>query len=390
MYLENINGKLKSQEVKIKYDCNGGFDMCGQERMLKLRYAEKNFQDNQGKHVCRKCFMTFKNPGKKEEVKQKIKKTNLERYGSTMPINQEHLIEQRREQFKNPEFKEQWLDKHKKTALEKYGVDHPMKTEKVKKKQQESLMQNHGVDVPLKSEKIKAKAKKTIQEKYGVDNVAQVPEIRSKMAKTTLDRYGVEHYNQLPEMKDYLRENCREWLAESWKNPWSKGITRPEEWNQKQSESITKRILAGDLNPEDKRFYVTGWYSSTKCKKSRAFFRSSLELTMHYILDTDNNIAWYENEPFAIRYEKSPGIIRNYIPDFFAFRFNGIPLLAEIKPAFRMREKEVEYKIIAGEKFCQENGFEFTYIDEEYLAKRNLDLQTLKTLPQVELCQARK
>ena len=41
MYLQSIDGVLQSYEVKIKYDCDGGFEKCGQEVILKFKYAEK-------------------------------------------------------------------------------------------------------------------------------------------------------------------------------------------------------------------------------------------------------------------------------------------------------------------------------------------------------------
>jgi hypothetical protein len=389
MYLEKIDGKLPGHEVKIKYDCEGGFDECGRERMLKLRYASKNFNDNGEKHICRRCFLKAKNPMKKKEIKEKVKKTCLKKYGTEMPVNKKEFVEKRNAKFKEEEFKKQWIKKHRQTSLERYGVEHPMHLDETKEKQKQTMMQNHGVDNPMKSEEIKKKAKITNMERYGVENAAQAPEVRIKMAQTTLQKYGVEHYNQLPEMKDYMRENCREWLAESWANPWAKGIVRPEEWNQKQSQTMTEKILSGEFNPEDKRFYITGYFTSTKCKKKRAFFRSSLELMMHYIFDKDEDIVWYENEPFAIQYEKAPGVVRNYIPDFFAFRKTRCPILAEIKPAFRMREQEVGYKIDAGQKFCKQNGFEFSYVDEIYLKSNSIDLKQLKKLPHVELCKAK-
>lgn len=388
MYLEKTEGKLQGHDVKIKYDCDGNFENCGQEKIIKLRYAEKNFNDNNGKHICRKCQMKNKNPMKRQDVKEKVKKTCLEKYGG-MPMNSKERIEERKQLFKNEEYKKQWIEKHKKTSLERYGVEHPMHLDSTKEKQKQTMMENHGVANPLQSEEIKKKVKKTNLIKYGVENAAQAPEVRIKMAQTTLQRYGVEHYNQLPEMKDYLRENCRDWLAESWANPWAKGIVRPEEWNQKQSQTMTEKILSGDFNPEDKRFYITGYFTSPKCKKQRAFFRSSLELMMHYIFDNDEDIVWYENEPFAIQYEKAPGVIRNYIPDFFAFRKSKCPLLAEIKPAFRMREQEVGHKVDAGQKFCEQNGFEFMYIDEKYLRSNSIELKQLKILTHVELCQVK-
>jgi hypothetical protein len=261
-----------------------------------------------------------------------------------------------------------------------------MKGKVSKENIKKSMQEKYGVDHPYQSPEIMAKMKANNLVKYGVENVASLPETQIKMAKTTLERYGVEHYNQLPEMKDYLRNNCKEWLAESYAagGP-NKGIARPEEWNQKQSQTMTNKILNGEFNPEDKRFYITGYYTSLKCKKQKAFFRSSLELRMHYVLDYDEIVKWYENEPFAISYEKAPGVIRNYIPDFFVYRKHAKPWLLEIKPAFRMREQEVGYKIDAGKLFCEQNGFEFLYIDEHYLSSNSISLDELRDLPQVEI-----
>lgn len=386
MYMQEIKNILQSHEVKIKYDCSGGYENCGQEKMLKFRYAEKNIRDNDGKHICRKCQLKNNNPMKNKEVQAKVKRTCMERYGSTLPINSQDNIEKRREKFQDEEYKRKWVEKHKQTSLERYGVEHPMLTEAVREKQKQTMQEKYGVDHPYQSPEIMAKMKANNMQKYGVEYVAQLPEVIIKMAQTTLQRYGVEHYNQLPEMKNYLRENCRDWLAESYASGGpNKGVPRPEEWNQKQSETMTEKILRGEFNPEDKRFYITGYYTSKKCKKQKAFFRSSLELKMHYVLDHDETVEWYENEPFSISYEKTHGIIRNYIPDFFAYRKNAKPWLLEIKPAFRMREEEVVCKINAGKLFCEQNNFEFLYIDENYLAINSISLDELSILPQVEI-----
>ena len=336
MYLQEIpKGILPGQRVKIKYDCNGGFKMCGKESTPLYKVAKKNADAHGGKHICRSCQMRANNPAKRKEVQEKIKKTCLERYGAETAMNTEENIEKRRKLFEDPVFKAEWLEKHRQTSLERYGVEHPMQTEGAKENQKATMQEKYGVDHPYQSPEIMAKMRAKNKKKYGVENVASLPEVQIKMAQTTLERHGVEHYNQLPEMQEYLREHCREWLVESWANPWAKGITRPEEWNRKQSETMTKKILNGEFNPEDKRFYCTGYYLSPKCKKHKAFFRSSLELMMHYLLDIAQDVLWYENEPFAILYEPSPGITRNYIPDFFVFRVEKKPLLLEIKPAFQ-------------------------------------------------------
>ena len=393
MFVEEIPDDVKTTtNVAIRYDCNGGFKRCGKLWTLKHKDAKKNFDANDGKHICRQCTLRAKNPMKCKAVRDKVKKTTLERHGTTCVMNTTENVAKRNEKmFGTEEAVKNIVTKRRKTSQERYGADHPMKTKKVQNKQKKAIRKKYGVDNPLQNAEVLKKQQQTIRDRYGVDNIAQLPETQDKMAKTMFERYGVEHYNELPEMKQYLREHCTEWLKKSYEagGP-NKGVPRPEAWNIKQSNTMTQKILNGEFNPEDKRFYVTGYYKSEKCKKEMAFFRSSLELKMHYLLDTDEDILWYENEPFSIPYEKAPGIIRNYVPDFFAFRRNNNPLLIEIKPAFRMREAEVKYKVKAGEKFCKKNGFEFSYIDEKFLKENSLTLNELKVLKHVEITQLKK
>ena len=387
MFLEPIEGKLPSQRIKIRYDCDGGNDRCGKECDVLLKVAEKNFGDNGGKHICRSCQLKAKNPMYVETTKEKVKQTNLEKYGATCALNSEENIKKRVEQmFGTEKAVQEIVAKRKKTSQERYGADHIMKTDEGKRRVRQTFRSKYDTDAPLQNPAIMAKMKQTNLERYGVENVGQVPEVRIKMAQTTLERYGVKHYNQLPEMKDYLREHCKEWLAESYAagGP-AKGIIRPEAWNQKQSLTMAEKLLRGELNPEDKRFFVTGYYKSTKCKKPMAFFRSSLELMMHWILDHDKQVVWYENEPFAIRYEKETGQFRHYIPDFFVFRKDGKPRLVEIKPAFKMREKEVAIKVRAGNTYAEEHGMDFAYVDEKYLRANSPKLADLQLMDNVQM-----
>jgi hypothetical protein len=355
MYLEKIEGKLPGHEVKIKYDCDGGFDECGRERMLKLRYAEKNFRDNEGKHICRKCFLKSKNPMKKKEIKEKAKKTCLKKYGTEMPMNKKELVEKRKAKFKDEDFKKQWVEKHRQTSLERYGVEHPMHLDETKERQRQTVQDKYGVDNPMQAEEIKKKARKTNLERYGVENAAQAPEVRVKMAQTTLQRYGVEHYNQLPEMKDYLRENCKEWLAESWANPWAKGIVRPEEWNQKQRETITELILQGKWNAGHKNTW-RGNYDSIKCKKSNPMFRSGFELIYHWHLDHSELVEWYDYEPFCIPYKKDNGNIGLYFPDFLVkYQNNSVLSLCEIKADYLHDSLETQMKYDCAREYVKNN-----------------------------------
>ena len=246
MYAEEIPDDAKTTtKIFIRYDCDGGHERCGKVWPLKYKDAKKNFEKNGGKHICRQCTLKNNNPASCPEVRKKMKKTCLERYGATTALNTKENTEARVEKmFGTEEAVKEIVEKRRKTNKEKYGTDHPMQNDDIKAKQQAVLTERYGTHVPLQNEEIKAKMQKTVQDRYGVTNVALLPEVRAKMARTMYENYGVEHYNQLPEMRNYLRENCPQWLQESWEagGP-NKGVPRPEEWSEKQRETVVRLMM---------------------------------------------------------------------------------------------------------------------------------------------------
>jgi hypothetical protein len=381
MYPEELPKTLfTSTLVKIKYDC------CEKEHTLKWVAADKNYVKNGGKHICRPCWLKSEsNPARSQAVKDKIKKTQFEKFGGYAINTPENVAKRNEIMFGTQEAIDKRNEKTKQTNQERYGADHIMKTEEGQERQRSVIREKYGVDFPLQSEKVKERMKETCQERYGVDNPMKLPENQIKVAESILDKYGVKYYNQLPEMREYMREHCKNWLKESWENPWAKGTTRSEEWNEKQSKTMANKIVAGEFNPEDQRFYITGYFHSDKCKKPNAFFRSGLELLTHWFLHTSEDVKWYENEPFLIKYINEDGNTRRYIPDFFVERVNHIPWLLEIKPAFRMKEEKTKYKIEAAEKYAKENNVEFFYIDEKFLKNLGFKIEEIKNKPNVEV-----
>lgn len=379
MYLEEIAGKLPDQDVRIKYDCSGGFKMCGQERTMNIGWAESNFISNGGKHICRSCVLSANNPMRKKEVQDKIKKTCLEKYGTEMPVNKKELVEKRKAKFKDEEFKKQWVEKHRQTSLERYGVEHPMRLEETKKRQKKTVQEKYGVDHAMQSEEIKKKTRKTNLERYGVENAAQSPEVRAKMAQTTLKRYGVEHYNQLPEMKDYLRDNCREWLAESWANPWAKGTVRPEDWNQRQRETIAE-LIVNDEWAASYKSSKKGRYTSAKCTNSKTpMFRSAYELKVHIWLDNDDSVEGYEYEPYIIPYQDAEGKKRYYFPDFL-IKFLGEEklLLLEVKNDYASSLAINVSKDLAAKDFAIENNLRYELWLDSKIESLLIDPETVQ------------
>lgn len=323
---------LPSTPVEIKYDCDGGFERCGKLWTLKYKDAQKNFEKNNKKHVCRQCSLKNNNPASDPKVRAKMKKTCLERYGTEMPLNSEDNIATRMEKMFGTESSTQDIvDKRKKTSKERYGTDHPMQNDDIKTKHQAVMIEKYGVPVPLQNEEIKAKMQQTVLDRYGVTNIAMLPEVQVKMSKTMLENYGVEHYNKLPEMKQYLREHCVEWLKESWESGGpNKGIIRPEEWNEKQRQTVMRLIDSGKWNSGPKSS-IKGKYKSNKCRRKNPMFRSSYELKVHWFFDNDPKTEWYDYEPFRISYYDTERKLRYYIVDFIVKYKGKQPKAIEVK-----------------------------------------------------------
>lgn len=74
-----------------------------------------------------------------------------------------------------------------------------------------SNLEKYGVEFPYQSEKIREKSILTTLSRYGVDNPFKLEEFKEKIRKTHLDKYGVEYYSQREDMKkklsDYMKNN---------------------------------------------------------------------------------------------------------------------------------------------------------------------------------------
>ena len=93
-------------------------------------------------------------------------------------------------------------DKIKETNLERYGVENTFQSEEKKIKIKETNLKKHGVEYPSQSSKVRDKVKKTNLKNFGFEHVIQSSEIKEKIKQTNLERYGVENYNQNNEVRE--------------------------------------------------------------------------------------------------------------------------------------------------------------------------------------------
>lgn len=379
MYMQELPETLfTTTKVKIKYDC------CGIEREMKWVDASKNYIKNNSKHICKKCWLkSDDNPSKKPEVQMKIAATIDEKYGGVLPMNSQEAIESRKQQFEDPNFVEQRNQKRIKTSIERYGAEHHMKTEEGKNTQKEAMIAKYGVEHPLQSPAIVAKMLQTVQERHGINNVMQIPEVMEKQQQTTFDAYGVKHYNQLPEAKEYLRENCTTWLADSYANPWAKGITRPEEWNERNRQAVRTLMQEGKWHGG----FISnmrGRFPAWKCRKEMPRFLSSLELKLHYYLNHCDNVEYYDYEGLIISYVKpSDNKEHDYYPDFqIKYYGDNVIHVQETKAYLQKDNLDVIAKQNYAINYCNSNNMRYSIIfDEDVNNIVQKDFEDIKKFP---------
>jgi hypothetical protein len=352
-------------------------DITGKTKKTRYGAAKANVARNNGQYITNWGLAKLNNPMSRQDVKEKVKQTNLERYGATTALNLPENLEKRKALFEDAEFVKKRTEKHKQTCIEKYGVEHHMHTDELKEKVKNKNLEKYGTVAPLQNPEILAKAQATNLERYGDVCSLNNPDVKAKALKSLFEHYGVEYYNQLPEMKDYLRENCTTWLAESYANPWAKGVPKTDEQRQKQSETVMDLIGEGNWNVGAK-YSIKGIYTiSKKCRRNNPIFRSSYELKTHYHLDNDDTVEWYDYEPFKVQYVDAEGKKRNYAIDFVVKYNNRDKLIAvEVKNDYDMKRFKECGKEAAFINECSQ------YIDleiwsNEKIKSLNLDLEEL-------------
>lgn len=95
--------------------------------------------------------------------------------------------------------------KIKETNLKKYGVECSLQLDITKERRKEvGHTDKWRESVTKANKKSVGKIRKTIKEKYGVENISQLSEVREKVKLTNLQKYGSEHYSQSIEYKNRM------------------------------------------------------------------------------------------------------------------------------------------------------------------------------------------
>ena len=166
-------GKKITKEIKIK----SNLEKYGVEHTSQLKEVTDKRTKNRADHVneiqqhVRESL--YKKYGAYDvmhipHILQKIKNTNLKKFGVEFPLQQ--LKKENSEIYQ----------KISQTCINKFGVDSPLKNKEVREKIKQTNIQKYGVDNPLKNKEIREKIKQTNIQKYGVDNPLKNKEIWKK------------------------------------------------------------------------------------------------------------------------------------------------------------------------------------------------------------------
>lgn len=116
---------------------------------------------------------------KQDDIINKTNNTIIEKYGSIENYNKIRF------------------QKIRKTNLEKYGVEYPLQSKSILKKTQETVKDKYGVSCTLLLENIKDKARSTNIKKYGVEKYTN----REKYVETRKKQYIKEHDDIIDRIK---------------------------------------------------------------------------------------------------------------------------------------------------------------------------------------------
>lgn len=202
---------LNSREERICLECGGKFSVrkkttnkiCSDD--CRKKWAQR--PENKKNRLDKSSEAVFNKYGVKsslmlDEVKDKIKKSKIEKYGNENFVNYEKAkktnlnryghehtlsIDEIRDKGKNTK-KIKYDDenfnnreKAKKTTFEKFGVDFAIQNESILKKQKETNLSKYGAENPLKNDDVKKKKNETNLNKYGFENPSQNEKIKEKI-----------------------------------------------------------------------------------------------------------------------------------------------------------------------------------------------------------------
>lgn len=184
---------IQNPQLHLK---GSGCPICGQEK-YKQTLIEKYGVDNpmKLKSIAQKMSTTVKSKSEdeKDASLKKRKSTNLKRYGfESASQNPEIIAKIQKSIFENNDIDE-IKAKIEKTCLERYGSKTFLSSDYAREKIKETNIEKYNGPAPMCSDEIKQKTSETVKERYGVESIMMVDEVVQKIhqSKVANNTYGV-------------------------------------------------------------------------------------------------------------------------------------------------------------------------------------------------------
>ena len=173
-----------------------GCPICGQEKS-KQTLIERYGVDNpmKLKSIAQKMSTTVKSKSEdeKNEILNKRKSTNLERYGFESASQNPEIMAKIQKSIAENNNIEDIKDKIEKTCLERYGSKTFLSSGYAREKIKETNIEKYNGPAPMCSDDVKRKTANTVKERYGVESIMMVGEVVQKIhqSKVANNTYGV-------------------------------------------------------------------------------------------------------------------------------------------------------------------------------------------------------
>ena len=168
-FIPKVGNQVYCNECKTGYDT---CPVCGKKKKILNEFCSNSCQTK-----YRVSQPGYVNPGTRPEVKEKIKRTFVEHYGTTSP-------------WLNKEFRESYEEKQ----IERRGYAYPFQSDEIQEKVKKSNLETLGVEYPAQSPEVQEKIKGIFRTKYGGNSPYTSDEVREAGKRTMLEKYGREYY----------------------------------------------------------------------------------------------------------------------------------------------------------------------------------------------------
>lgn len=290
-YIENdLNDYKKCRQCNTNV-LNPRYNFCSSSCSNKFHGKDPNIVDKRRK----KSIETFSKKSKDEwdKINNKIKETNLKKYGATYFLNSEEGIKKKKETWKknlgadNPSKSKIVIEKRNNTNLKKYGSFCPLNGKEQVKKKKETWKKNLGVDNPSKSKKIIEQKKKNYKEKTGYEFPMQDPSSVNKFRETFFKNEKLGKHKKC-NYKIYEFKSGRKIFVQGWEgNALDNYILN--EYNENELDNSIKTMYKFKfkyMDPNKSRIYIPDFY----IKKEKLF----IEVKSKYFYDKNLDIIFFK------------------------------------------------------------------------------------------------